>query len=205
VKIGVLITAYDKTASDISALGQSMMEHEYYTVIGYDAHKIMPSADTVNSCDVFFSGGGWSGGGWGGKQFGELRNIRTGFELILSHGCHYALKLNGDSIIGRPEGIHELIKYLGDNDVITCQWWDQCGTMIFFGKPWPLAGIFSALDPAPPQIEKRFTTALNKHKMAYQIYPCTADDQGIWGSVIDFQRQNKNFPPISLAGKDMVI
>jgi len=195
VKIGVLITSYDKTANDIGALARPMMERGYYIVIGYDAHQITPSADTVNSCDLFFTGGGWSGGGWSGKQFGELRNIRTGLDLVLSHGCDYVLKLNGDSIVGRPDGIPVLIKYLGSNDVMACQWWDQCGTMVFFGRSEPLVKVFSTLEPAPPQIEKRFTAALKSYEMKYQVYPCTADDQGIWGKAIGFQRESKNFPP----------
>lgn len=189
MKIGALICGYDDTLDMLGDLSASLSSAGLYTVIGYDAHDRMPDTQTVNACDFFFSGGGAKG-----KQDGELRSIRIGSRVLLENGCDYMIKLCGDSIIRRPEAIIELVSYLDDKDIMASQWWDQCGTMVFFGKCSMIARVFSALRSAPPQIEKRFTAALKNQKESYIIHYCVEGDMGVW-ETIGFSRHSENYPP----------
>jgi hypothetical protein len=189
-QIGILIGAWDRYAVEIGALANSLRDAGFYVVIGYDAKAVMPSATVVNSCDFFFSGGIWRN-----KQSGHLSQIQTGLAHLKERGYKYTLSTTGDALIAKPGGIPSLVNVLDDQNVITCHWRDQCGTNTFFGKTAELLGVYLDIPTGPPQIERKFRKALRRNHITYTIHPCSAEDLGIWGKTIGFQRGNGNYKP----------
>lgn len=190
IKIGVVICAYDRDAEYMGDLARSLRSCGYYTVIGYDAQKEMPTSRTVNSCDYFFSGGGHKT-----RPGGHLRNMRNGFRALSDAGCQYGLSLTGDAVIEQPERVVELIPVLDGCCSIHSQWKRAVGTMIFFGEVGILNEALELMRGFQvQQNEKKLQAALNQLGAKYQIYPCRTDDKGIW-ETIGFHRRHGNYMP----------
>lgn len=188
-KIGVVICAYDRDAEYMGDLARSLRSCGYYTVIGYDAQKEMPTSRTVNSCDYFFSGGGHLA-----RPNGHLRNMRNGHRILVDAGCDYSLCVTGDAVIEEPDMIPELIGVLDGNDSVHSQWGRACGTMIYFGRASVLYKALRLMKNGNPQNEKKLKAALNELGASYKIYPCRAEDKGIW-ETIGFHRRHGNYMP----------
>ncbi len=66
-------------------------------------------------------------------------NMFYGINFLHSMGFKYVFNLNGDCILERPEGVHEIFDQLKeeDADIIACEWWPDrryCGTMSWLAK-----------------------------------------------------------------------
>lgn len=188
-RIGAIIGAYDGSADNVGQLAHCLKEAGYYVVVGYDAVESLPSAQAVNSCDYFFSGGGIKG-----KDEGHAWAIRVGLGLLCDAKCNYVLSVTGDAIVKKPRHVLDLIEILGKNDVMASQWHQAVGTMVFFGKTWPMYRVFLEIHQGPPQIEKKFHGVLLYRKMSYIIQPCRRDDKGIWAT-IGYSRGRDNYMP----------
>lgn len=188
-EIGILIGAWDKYKQDLLLLVTTLKAAGFYTVVGYDANAEMPTADVVNHCGLFFSGGGFLD-----KQAGHLFQLQTGLAILRDKGYHYTLSLCGDALIDKPDNIQELIGVLGECDAITSQWWDQNGTMLFFGKTRQLERAFSIIPAGHPQIERKFTTALKSLCMTARVCECRVNNQSEW-ETIGFHRKYGNYNP----------
>lgn len=189
IKIGVVIGAYDRDVEYIGELCKSLKACGHYVVLCYDANRHVPNADTVNSCDVFISGGTHKV-----RPPGHLRNMQRGHRELVAHGCEYSLSLTGDALIEMPEAIPGLIEMLDGMDVIAAQWNGSVSTMINFGKTQVMNDAFQAMPPGHPKNEVKLTKALEAQGADYKIYPCRKDDKGIWAT-IGFSRRSENYPP----------
>lgn len=80
----------------------------------YDWERWMPAKDQMEMADSFFMGH-WQS--WGGVSypFMWLLRIAAGFAM----NFEYVYCINGDCIIEKPEGFPELLKTLGDADIMS--------------------------------------------------------------------------------------
>jgi hypothetical protein len=188
MKIGAIICGYDKTVNNIGKLAETLKGAGIYTVIGYDAQDAMPDTETVNSCDLFFTGGGHSG-----QRSGELKSLKIGIEILAGNYCEYTLKLTGDVTLSNPKKIADLVMELNGSDVITNQWNDIRGTMVFFGRTDKLKKVILDIPEGWPQLEKKFEKALIRNRVQCEIRECRKDNRGIWAT-IGYERGSGNYP-----------
>ena len=188
-KIGVVICSYDRDLRYVGKLATSLKAYGHYVVIGYDTNNSVPDAATINSCDVFFSGGGHLI-----RPPGHLRNMRIGHRLLCMAGCDYSLCMTGDAVIENPAAIPSLLLALGDADVLSTQWWNVVGTLIFFGDAAIVSMAIDAIPEGAPQNERKFQKALDNLRAKSIIYPYHVSDRGMWEE-LGYWRRSKNYPP----------
>jgi len=161
-----------------------------YLILGYDHKNLLPPADLTNLCDVFFTGTPK------GKQRGETFSLRIGL-MIARYHADYVLKLSGDCILEKPDGIRNLPDLLGNDDIISVNWNQIGGTLLFFAKTVP---IFEAMLDVPdlnaPQIERRLNHCIGTHKLKRRILPMEHEqgatgNNGIWSELLGFRHLHR--------------
>ena len=185
--IGIVICAYDRDVEYIGELAASVRARGHYTVICYDANRVIPDVETIGSCDYFSSGGGHKD-----RPNGHLRNMQRGHDILSDAGCKYSLCITGDAVLDMPENIPFLIDVLDVNAVMASQWGKAVGTMIYFGRTAVLDRALQRMAPDHPQNEKKFKVALDTLGALYKIYPCKSDDKGAW-ETIGYWRRHGNY------------
>jgi hypothetical protein len=55
-----------------------------------------------------------------GPTYPQFWNFRHGIDILMGSKCTHVFIMGADSILERPEGIEEIEKLLGDNDIIAC-------------------------------------------------------------------------------------
>jgi len=130
---------------------ESCQKTGYFTLVCYDNpfHNInqqvqdrMPSATTIMLADSFImKPKTWSSG----VGVPHSWNMFFGANFLQSLGFKYIFNLNGDCIMEKPEGLEEIIKMLGDNDAISCEFEEgrYFGTMSYLIKLEPAVRMWN--------------------------------------------------------------
>ena len=188
--ISVLMTSCAEHLPLIKQAVESVCDHADFLILAYDSRGELPPVEVVRLCDVFISGIPK------GKQPGETFSLKHGLGCARDRD-EYVLKITGDSVLERPEGIKELPTLLGDNDCISVQWNAIGGTLIFFGRSEKLhQAIRNIPEVNHPQIEKRLYYSMMKLGMKHKIYPMEHEQgvsgrNGKWGEILGYHHVHR--------------
>ena len=75
-----------------------------------------------------------------GPTYPQFWNFKHGVDILMGSAAEYIFVIGGDSVVEKPEGIPEIIKLLGDGDIIACSTRSKrhgqafCGTKSFLVK-----------------------------------------------------------------------
>jgi hypothetical protein len=149
-----------------------------------------------------------------GPTYPQFWHYRNGMDLILSTNTKYVFTIGADCILERPEGLAELLKILGDGDILSSSTKNIkhggpfCGTKSFIATKEAFRKIVDYLQTlfVPfkdiGNMETRFGMAIRDLQLKEVIVPeLPADDQfahsydkdgncierGTWGKILGFR------------------
>jgi hypothetical protein len=121
---------------------ESCQKTGYFTLMAYDnpfydknqlVQTRLPSISSLMLADeILIKHKTWSSG----VAIPHFWNMWYGLRMLKSLGFKYVFNINGDCIMEKPEGIEEIIKILGENDIISCEYHKNSyiGTMSWLAK-----------------------------------------------------------------------
>lgn len=150
-----------------------------------------------------------------GPTYPQFWHYRHGVDLLMSTKAEYIFTIGADCILERPEGISEIIKLLGDGDIMACSTKNDlrhkevfCGTKSFIAKKQAFYKSVNYLQELwipfkdIGNMETRFGMAIRDLKLNEVIVPklpledqfahsynengeCI--DRGTWGEILGFR------------------
>jgi len=148
-----------------------------------------------------------------GPTYPQFWNFKHGIDILAGSNSEYLFTIGADCVLERPEGISEIIKLLGDSDIISCSTGRHqgpyCGTKSFLVRKSSFIKIMKWLEAEsyyPFQdignMEYRFGLAIEALGMKERAAPEQPDEdqfahsynesgdcvgRGTWGKVLGFR------------------
>lgn len=125
-KVGVLLTSHPGNRAYLKSSIETHKKLGYWICLAYDNYihpdenhfdfnNIMPAKDVMDNVDTFIMPHYQT---WGGVLYPYFWLLKFGVNIL--QDFEYIYCTNGDFILERPEGFPELLKLLGDGDIMTC-------------------------------------------------------------------------------------
>jgi len=119
-----------------------------------------------------------------GPTYPQFWNFKHGVDILMGSQADYVFVIGGDSILEKPEGIGEIVKLLGDGDIIACSTRRKnhgqafCGTKSFLVKKTAFCKMLHFIERETfypfkncGNLEVRFGLAIQELKMKEVIAP----------------------------------
>lgn len=125
-KVGILITSHPGNRPYLYNSIRTHKELGYWICLAYDNYlhpedpnldynRIMPSKDTMDMVDTFIMPHYQT---WGGVLYPYFWLLKFGVAALKDF--EYIYCTNGDFILEKPEGFHDLLVMMGEADIMTC-------------------------------------------------------------------------------------